>query len=289
MDELALSPLLKDLKIGPIRSFLQIDSTNDEAARWVDQGAPDLSLVFADEQTAGKGRLGRQWFTPSKAALAFSLVLDMKSTDIPESAQFRLREEPREPAWMMMRLTALGAVAVCETLQKKYSLHAQIKWPNDILLNRRKTSGILVEAHWHADQLMAAQLLTTIIGIGINIASPSVPPAETVIYPATCIEYELGHPIDRFDLLHGVLESMVGWRGRIHEPAFIQTWNDRLAFKGEWVGLSQQPRGAESTVSPVFLIGLADDGRLRLRDKAGKETSLISGELSLRPADHDPE
>src|SRR5512147_1345877 len=117
MDQASLQALLSGLPLGAVRYFDTVGSTNDLAARWADDGAPDLSLVAADEQTAGRGRLGRRWITPPGAALAFSLVLtDIRQADI-------------------LRYTALGALAVCDALNLTFSPlpPAQIKWPNDVI------------------------------------------------------------------------------------------------------------------------------------------------------------
>ena len=276
MDELALAPLLKDIGIGPVRSYHRIGSTNDEASLWIDESAPDLALIVADEQTAGKGRQGRHWFTPPSAALAFSLVLraDVKQL-VPTGSSL-------DPAWAVMRMTALGALAVCEALHDNFALPAQIKWPNDVLLNRRKVAGILAEAHWQGNHLQAV-----ILGIGINIAPLSVPPDEVLIYPATCVQEELGRPVDRFDLLHLILESLLQWRSRIGEPVFVQMWDSLLAYKGEWVNLLRDDQGKSPVASIVQVLGLDGDGRLLLKDSHGEEFSLITGELRLRPLNID--
>jgi BirA family biotin operon repressor/biotin-[acetyl-CoA-carboxylase] ligase len=167
MDQTSLQALLADLPLGSVRYFATVGSTNDLAGRWVEAGAPDLALVAADEQTAGRGRLNRRWITPPSSALAFSLVL----------------KNPVEAD--VLRYTALGALAVCDALNAALSpvLPAQIKWPNDVIATRRKLAGVLAEAHWQGESLTAV-----ILGIGINVAPPSVPPDEQLNYPATCVE-----------------------------------------------------------------------------------------------------
>jgi BirA family biotin operon repressor/biotin-[acetyl-CoA-carboxylase] ligase len=264
---------LAGLPLGSIRFFDQIDSTNLEAARWIAGGAPDLSLVVADEQTAGRGRLSRRWFTPPGASLAFSLVLrgGAQPTGSPEAGI--------DPGTVSMRLTALGALSISLALEADYGLSPEIKWPNDVLLQRQKTAGILVEGHWQGEQLQAA-----ILGIGINIAPASVPPDEQISFPATCVEAALGRPVDRLHLLRAVIENLLTWRERLNEPLFITTWDRYLAFKREWVTVSQDgsPGGPASRTG--ILTGLDDLGRLRLKDRADQEFRIVSGELNLRPA-----
>jgi BirA family transcriptional regulator, biotin operon repressor / biotin---[acetyl-CoA-carboxylase] ligase len=273
MDQASLELKLADFPLGGIRYFEKTGSSNDEAARWIEEGAPDWSLVVADQQTAGRGRMGRSWYTPAGASLAFSLAL------YPD----------QEGAYVMPRLTALGALAVCDALQSLYDLKPKIKWPNDVLLERRKVSGVLVEAQWSGSQLSAL-----ILGIGINIAPASVMQDTRLRFPATCVEAVAGHPIDRLDLLHSVLANLLEWRPRLASQAFLQAWEERLAFRGEWVQVSPGqsagkdglPKDLEGLPFPVYegqVIGLAPDGSLRLRTRTGETVTLNVGEVRLAP------
>jgi len=267
MDQAALENLLSGLPLGALRYFNAVGSTNDLAARWAQAGAPDLSLVVADEQTAGRGRMQRRWFTPPGAALAFSMVL--RQPEVGFAAQ-------------LPRLTALGALAVCDTLNAALPpmLPAQIKWPNDVLATRRKLAGVLAEAHWHGEQLAAV-----ILGIGINVAPDSVPPAEMLDFPATCLEAVLEKPVDRWELLRAVLLQLVEWRQRLDSADLVKAWERRLAFRGEWVRLLQE--GAPPLEGQV--LGLNPDGALRLRLRSGEETAFIAGEIQLRPTNQAPD
>jgi BirA family transcriptional regulator, biotin operon repressor / biotin---[acetyl-CoA-carboxylase] ligase len=261
---------LSGLPLGQIQYFDRIGSTNDEAAQWADREAPDLSMVIADEQTAGKGRQGRVWLTPPGAALAFSLVMRDFSRD-------EIGVERGSP---LMRLTALGAVGVCEALLQSYSLHAQIKWPNDVLLERRKTAGILVEAHWIGENLDAA-----ILGIGINIAPESAPPDGRAAFPAISVQQVLGRPIARLELLRSVLSELIALRRQLTSPSFIQVWDRYLAFKGEWVMILENGESEADPPRQGLVLGLDRQGRLRLQNPGGEEFTLLMGELRLRPVD----
>ena len=173
MDSFSLEKSLAGLRLGPLHYYHQIGSTNDEAARWAADGAPDLSLFVADEQTDGRGRLGRRWFTPAGSALALSLIL---------RDQGQGSALPRH----ITRLTALGALAVCDALSDLYALQAEIKWPNDVLLSRRKIAGVLAEAHWQGEQLVAV-----ILGIGVNVRQAALPlPREALsVRPRYALAY----------------------------------------------------------------------------------------------------
>jgi len=267
MDLDRLRNILADLNLGANRSFDSLDSTNDEAMRWAEEGAPDMSLVVANEQTAGRGREGRIWHTVSGASLAFSLIL------------YPLKSETT----LLPRLTALGALAVQSALHRCYGLTAQIKWPNDVLLDRKKVAGVLAEAHWSGDNLK-----TVILGVGVNIASDSIRfvPSQGA-FPPTCMEAVLGYPVDPSTLLHEILVDMTYLRSRLDVQEFMQAWERNLAFHGEWVqifradGLLQQdPRG---TIEEGRVVGLAPDGSLKLRDRAGELIEIQFGEVRLRP------
>lgn len=258
-----LEAALAGLPLGMLRYLPSTGSTNDEAARLAADDAPDLSLVLADEQRRGRGRLERRWFTPPGAALAVSLVL----------------RQPADDTAALAHLTALGALAVCLALQEVYQLPAEIKWPNDVLVNGRKCTGVLVETFWIGSQLEAA-----ILGIGINVSPAAVPPAADLLFPATSVESELGSPVERLELLRAVLARLLTWRAQLGSPAFLHAWEARLALRGELVRVvSQSGEGAESeTVGEI--VGLAADGALRLRTPAGTEVAIQFGELRLRRA-----
>ena len=264
MDQAALSEKLADLGLGPIRFLTSVDSTNNLAARWASEDAPNLSLVVSDEQTAGRGRLGRRWYTPPGTALAFSLVLQ------------DVTQEAITPRNMLSRWTALGTLAVCEALKLGYpkGLYPQIKWPNDVLVANRKLAGVLCEAYWQGDQLESI-----ILGIGINITSESVPSADLLDFPATCLEDEVKTQVERWDLLHEVLDKLLYWKKLLHSPAFIQAWENRLAYRGEWVQvLYENGSSLEGKVT-----GLQSDGALELLTRSGSRVHLQAGEIHLRP------
>ena len=274
MDQPSIESSLADLKIPAIRFFSTIDSTNAEANRWIDHGAPHMALVVADEQTAGRGRLGRRWVTQPGAGLAFSLVL---------------RSPSLEPI-LVSRLTGLGALSVQSTLNKRFSLDAQIKWPNDVLIDSRKVAGVLVETRWSGEALQSA-----IIGIGINIAPASVSAANLppvgLNFPATCVEYATGHPISRLDMLHAVLQELFGWLPQLSSAVFLTAWEAALAYRNQWVELSSggslsaaDDRRITPTSREGRLIGLAQDGSLRLLTSTGKLLIEPFGDVHLKPA-----
>ncbi len=255
---------LASLPLGKVVYFPRVGSTNDVAAEWASQGAPDLSLAVADEQTAGRGRAGRKWYTPPGSALAMSLIL---------------RPASPEPALALPRMTALGALAVSEALTKDYGLQTQIKWPNDVLLAGDKVAGVLAEAHWLGNDLQAI-----VLGIGINVAPTSVPPAEMAGFPATCVEAAAGRPVDRLALLKATLTEIIAWRPRLHSGQFLEAWEARLAFRQGWVRVSG------GGIPPIEgrLLGLDAQGRLKIHTQSGEIIPIQAGDVSLRPVDKPP-
>lgn len=254
-----LAPLKKALTgtpVSSIRVFDEIGSTNDEALQWLEEGAEDLSLVIADSQTKGRGRLTRKWVTLSGTSLAFSIVLR------PLHHQAGQRTSLYAP---------LCGLAVHSALINQFGLTAQIKWPNDVLLDREKCCGILVETSWTGNELNGI-----VAGIGINISQGSLPP--DVLFPATWVEKHTNEKVDRFSLLAGVISEMVKWRAKLGSREFYQVWSDNLAFKGEQVKIIQEDR-SEITGKEM---GIDPSGNLLLLDATGATITIEVGDVHLR-------
>ena len=257
MNQNELKKALSPLPLGDIRYFDSIGSTNNEALAWATGGAKDLSLVIADEQTAGRGRLDRKWFTPKGTALAFSLIL---------------RPTPAEKPHLT-RVVGLAALAVTDALRTR-GLIAQIKWPNDVLLNGRKVAGILVESVWSGEEVDCV-----VIGIGVNALKGAVPSEELLLFPAASLEESLGPAVQREPILHDILAGIIALRPHIGSDSFIASWEKALAFRGEQV---QVEPGDGSPITGK-LLGLESDGSLRLIDENGKSTAVRFGDVRLRP------
>jgi BirA family biotin operon repressor/biotin-[acetyl-CoA-carboxylase] ligase len=252
-----LKDALANLPMADVRFFETIGSTNTYCLAWAGEGAADLSLAVADYQTAGRGRADRKWVTNPGAALAFSLILH-PTGDEPEKLPF---------------FSPLGAVAIRSTLEKLYGLPGEIKWPNDILVSRKKLAGILVENVWEGQTLRAI-----VIGIGINISQAAIPPVAELLFPATCVEAESGRSIDRWQLLAGVLDQMISWRGRLGSEEFFKEWSTHLAFQGERVCISGNLK-ADLTGR---LAGIDATGELLIETDDGCRHKVSVGDVHLR-------
>jgi BirA family biotin operon repressor/biotin-[acetyl-CoA-carboxylase] ligase len=257
MNQNELKKTLSKLPLGDVRYFDSVGSTNTAALAWAASAAKDLSLVIADEQTAGRGRLDRKWFTPKGAALAFSLIL-----------RPRAEEKP-----FLTRMVGLAALAIADSLQTR-GLVAQIKWPNDVLLNGRKVAGILVESVWSGEEVDYL-----VIGIGINILKGAVPSAELLQFPATSLEELLGPNVQREEILHDILAGIIALRPHIGTDSFVVSWEKVLAFRGDQV---QVEEGNGNAITGK-LLGLESDGSLRLSAEQGRPITVRFGDVRLRP------
>ncbi len=160
-----------------------VDSTNMAARRAADEGAPDLSLFIADEQTAGRGRRGRAWQSDHRQGLWFSLLL-----------------KPEATPSAMSRLTLFAGLCVTQAIRQLCEIDAAVKWPNDIVVlpSGRKLCGILTEMVLEENQITAV-----ILGIGINVNTETF--ADDLTEKATSLWLETGHYYRRVDVLAAIL------------------------------------------------------------------------------------
>ena len=253
-----LENALQGLPIPRIIFFEVTDSTNEQGLKLAAQGAAEFTLLIAELQTAGRGRLGRKWVTAPGTSLAFSLIFQPRREEMARLGLYSL----------------LGGLAVCRAIQKTAGIQAQVKWPNDVLLEGMKTAGILAEMSWQGDKMNGL-----VLGIGINLLPGSVPPPGEVLFPATFLQAHTSIAVERLAFLRAVLEQLIQLRPQILEDQFLEDYSKRMAFVGRQVNLSS---GQGEQVSGVVL-GVKADGQLRLRLANGQEVGFPIGELRLRP------
>lgn len=262
MQQEELAHLLDDLLLGEVRFFCELPSTNTSALEWLSKKPMEYSLLVAEQQTAGHGRLQRSWHAAAGASLSFSLIV---------------YPTPIEQAVLPL-FSALAALAVAQALDSFQPTKAvQIKWPNDVLLDGRKCSGILCEAAWQADHLAGL-----VVGIGVNIGKHSLPPASDLLFPATCLQDMLDPPPERWEVLHHILRNFIGLREIFPTPLFLSQWQARLAFLHQAVTISNGDQKTEGIFS-----GTAPNGDLLLQQKSGRQLAFPLGDVSLRPLDSD--
>jgi BirA family biotin operon repressor/biotin-[acetyl-CoA-carboxylase] ligase len=214
VDDQTLKRLLRNTPVTGLRYFARTGSTNDIALEWIESGTDDFSLVVADQQTAARGRMHRKWVTNPGAALAFSLILHLAPNEISNAGL----------------IPFVAGASVSSALEKLFTLQPQIKWPNDILIEYKKTAGILVESIWKNEDHASV-----VIGIGVNITPASLPPVENLALSASCVDDAVGCPVDRWQLLAAILSSLHTWRSELMSGRLIDYVNRHLAYRDEQV------------------------------------------------------
>lgn len=258
MDQILLAEALIKTPVAAFRAFETIGSTNDEALTWADAGAEDFSLVISDEQTKGRGRFNRHWVSRPGSSLAFSLLLKPAPAEIEALSLF----------------APLCGLAVHDALQSLFKIEPQIKWPNDILIERKKCCGILVEANWTDGSPNAV-----VLGIGINITRDSVPPDDGQLFSAACIEDFVHTPVEHSLVLQQVLLNIQKWRPLLGAPPFFAHWTEHLAFLGEQVMIVQSEKQSIIGIEK----GIDTHGNLVLLLENNEEKAFEVGDVHLRP------
>ena len=238
-------------------------STNDKAWDLAFAGAPEGTTVMAREQTAGRGRQGRRWYSPCGAGLYHSIIL----------------RPPISPAQAPL-LGLLAAVAVAETIREDYQLPADIKWPNDILIQGGKVAGILLELEAGADRVRFV-----ILGIGVNLNQREFPP--DLAQPATSLRLQTGHSHEAELFRTRLFARLDEWY-----TTFLTAGSRPILTRyGE---LSSYAHGrtvqVETTEGTVIgqTCGLSPSGALRVRTRSGEIEEIISGDVKrLRPVSED--
>lgn len=240
----------------PFHHFLEAGSTNLEALQLARDGAPHGSLVLAESQSAGRGRLDRKWESPAGQGLTFSLIL-----------------RPQLPPRAAPQLTLVAASALAHCIRHRFDLPARIKWPNDILIRRRKTAGILTEMQSEADRIRFV-----VIGIGINCNQEAGDLSGPYRYPATSIAAQLGSRIDRQDFLADLLGDLeVRFEQMQHRgfSSLIQELRDYSDVLGAQVVIESMGKIIEGQVE-----GLTSEGALKVRTKAGACAVIWAGDIT---------
>ncbi len=233
-----------------------VDSTNEEAKRQADEGAVHGSVFWADRQTAGKGRRGREWMSESAENLYFTLLL--RPNLVPEK---------------LSMLTLLMAYAAAQGLEAKTGLQPKIKWPNDLVLGNKKVCGILSEM-----KLEGRSAAYCVIGVGINVGQKVF--AEELQDKATSLELE-GVQVDAESLLTAVLKAFTGLYDTFMmsgDLSFIMDkYNEMLAGRNGQVRVLE-PGGEYEGKS----WGINRTGELLVEKKDGALQAVYAGEVSVR-------
>jgi BirA family biotin operon repressor/biotin-[acetyl-CoA-carboxylase] ligase len=241
-----------------IEYFAELSSTNGEAKRLAREGAPEGTVVVAESQSGGKGRMGRYWFSPRGKGLWFSTVLRPPVNPV---------ETPQ--------VTMVVAVAIATAVRKHTGVPAGIKWPNDILVQGKKVCGILVELNAEMDRV---NFLVAGIGLNVNIDRKDFPLDVADI--ATSLKLEAGRYIPRVPLLRALLESIDKWYRCWLSDGFalvLEKWRELCVTLDCPVTVHTMQGSYDG-----HAIDVDEKGMLLVRARDGSVQRLVAGEVSLR-------
>lgn len=241
-----------------VYQYASVTSTNDVARELAELGAGEGTTVVAEEQTTGRGRLGRAWFSPRGEGLYHSIIL-----------------RPNLAPADVSVVTLVAAVALAELMREQYQLMVDIKWPNDVLVRERKLAGILAEAEVKRDRLDYL-----ILGLGINLNQTSFPP--DIEAQATSVKLETKHTSDLDEVRQQLYLKLDAWYDR-----FLKQGATEITRR--WCDLSSYAQGklvkviaGDHTITGVTC-GLTPAGSLIVQTPMGVRETILSGEIhSLR-------
>ena len=252
-------PLAGCLVGGTLACLDTIDSTNTECKRRAMAGAPEGLVVLAEEQTGGRGRLGRSFQSPKGCGLYLSALL-------------RPRLEPAA----VTDFTAWVAVAVCDGIEAACGVRPRIKWTNDIVMNGKKLCGILTELGLESESNALEYLVP---GIGINVNHRPEDFSEEVRPIATSLAQELGHPVRRSLLAAEVIRALDRMYARFpdNKQEYLDKYRSDCLTPGTRVQLITPASRQEA-----YAVAVDDDFRLVVELADGTRKALSAGEVSVR-------
>ena len=230
-----------------------VSSTMDEAFRKGMENCLEGTVICAEAQSKGRGRLGRAWTSPKGKGLYFSFVL-----------------RPSLPLNQLAQLTLMSAVALAEAIESVSELKPLIKWPNDILLDNQKLAGILTELRAESDQVQFV-----VVGIGLNVNAS----LHQLTPQATSLKSAEGHSFNRTQVLQAILQSLEKWYLKLLDHQFkevMEEWKKRSAT------LKKRVRITDSTgVIEGEAVDLDEDGALLIRRDNGLIVRKTAGDVFL--------
>lgn len=240
-----------------IHHYTEVESTNTTAGELAERGVPEGTVVLADLQTRGQGRLERRWLSLSGKGLWFTVIL-----------------RPRENPATAVQLTLMAAIATAAGIERVTGIRPGIKWPNDLLVQGKKVCGILCE------MVAGDEIDHIIIGIGINtnLAFADLPPE--LRGTATSLRMATGKAIDNKELLREVLQQIDSWYILWQKEGFAPVqgeWNKRNVTLGREIKVDCGDRCYFGRA-----VSIDENGALLLREDDGKESKFNFGEVSIR-------
>lgn len=226
-----------------------VDSTNNQCKRFLADGKQGVFLVTADEQTAGRGRQGKSFYSPAMTGVYFSLVI-----------------RPKVSLQNAVTATTAASVAVCKAIETLTPLKPKIKWVNDVYLNGKKICGILTEAVTNFEEGIVDSV---IIGIGINV--------KTIDFPSDINEAgSLNYKISRSALISEITNNLLKIAQGDYK-AFIDYYRSHSLVIGERINFIENGK-----ITPATAVAIDETGGLEVELASGERKILRSGEISIR-------
>ena len=239
-----------------IHYYEEIDSTNQMAKALAREGAGEGTVVIADKQNSGKGRLGKVWDSPSGTGIWMSIIL-----------------RPQIMPGQAAQLTLLAGLSMCEAITRVTGLEAKIKWPNDIVINGKKVCGILTEMSAELDRINYI-----IPGIGVNVNTESFPDE---LAHATSLSLQGGRTYMRKYIVKEFLQLFEKDYMRYKDEKSIGAFLER--YRTNCITLHNQVKIITTDGEYIaYTKDIATDGALVVIDETGKESHVFSGEVSVR-------
>jgi BirA family transcriptional regulator, biotin operon repressor / biotin---[acetyl-CoA-carboxylase] ligase len=240
-----------------IRVFNATPSTNDLIAKCARDGLQEGIVIFAESQSKGRGRLGREWLSPAKAGLWFSILL-------------RPSLRPQQTT----QLTIMSATALRRAIEAGTGLSPEIKWPNDIVICGKKVAGILTELYAELDRVNYI-----ILGVGVNVNLTLTDFTPELRKLATSVQMELGKPISRPELAVRILRELDNdyRRVRAGEFAAVATeWEQHCSTLGREITIRTGERNIRGVAE-----SLGEEGALLLRSEHGHLERIVGGDVTV--------
>ena len=237
--------------------FEELDSTNRYLKDLAAKGAGEGTVIIANKQSAGRGRLGRSFFSPEEKGIYMSVLL-----------------RPDIPLERAVLITSMAAVAVARAMEKVCGITAKIKWVNDIFLNRKKVCGILTEAGINYEK---GTLEYAVLGIGVNVGEMEFP--EELKEIATSVSNECGFEVSKDALIDEILAELENWYPTLADGSFLEESRKRSVLLGKEIRVVDEMHPEGGYIATA--VDINELGNLII-ERNGVQSVLNSGEVSIR-------
>jgi BirA family transcriptional regulator, biotin operon repressor / biotin---[acetyl-CoA-carboxylase] ligase len=254
-----------EIRLGLTTSFIgrnihyeeSVESTQRIAHRFASEDVPEGTVIIAEEQLSGRGRMDRKWHSPKYTGIWMSLII-----------------RPNIPLSKAPQLTLLTAVAIVQAIEETTDLLPEIKWPNDILINGKKVTGILTELQAEADRIHSI-----IIGIGLNVNQTMEDFPIELRETASSLLIELGKTVSRAELIRSIFKNFENLYTLYLNQGFLPI---KLLWEGytSSIGKNIRARTLTTTIEGKAL-GITDDGVLKLEDQTGYIHHIYSADIEI--------